>query len=459
MTKVLNQLAFLSIAKYAIYFLSFIRGLLIANEFSHEEYADWGIVMFVSAYYSIVGLGIPNLILLTVEKYSYGSKEMNKVVSTALIFIFILAMIMIILVLLLPEIFQEVSRSISLFSLITMSFGLVMAEALRNLARIAENYRKIVLSDFVSLMPLLTLLVVFPDKSTPDSALLAMVAGIYLSIVFLWSNQSFDLNTKDFLDFGKEIIIRGFPILFYNYSSYLLFIIFRADVLSSNDDELISNFNFAWLITNSIVLFLSVINWYYYPILLRKIASNKLSTEKVLYHEVILLQLIISISLLFIAPRLFDFLVAIFMYKYQDSIIHFKYLLSTQILLYLTYYSSTYLVVNKIKYYLYLAGLTSGGFLLICLILIFDSTTIELQGKYLILHISSIIFTTILHLKSPLRKEKIIITGLLFTVIIIGYLPVIVQFFIFLFAIYQAHLKRDTIKSLFYKLNETNHNI
>lgn len=459
MSKILHQLAFLSSAKYFINVVTFIRGLLIAKVFSQKEYADWGVVMYVSAYYSIVGLGIPNLILLAVEKYSYGSKEMTKVVSTALLYIFILALIMILIALLFPDILQGVSRSISLVGLIIMSFGLVITEALRNLARIAENYRKIVISDFASLIPLLLLLLLFPDIVTPNFALSAMIFGIYLSIIFLWNNSSFNIDFKDIAAFGKEIILRGFPILFYNYSSYLLFIIFRADVLASNNDEIISNFNFAWLIVNSIVIFLGIINWYYYPILLRKIRPNNRSFKKVLYHEVILIQLIISIPILFIAPRLFDLVISIFMNKYHGSIIHFRYLLSVQILLYLTYYSSTYLIVIRNKYILYFAGLTAAGLLFTCLTFIEDITAFDLNKKYIFLHLSSIIFVIILHLKSPLQKEKITITGLLLAVIIMSYLSTLAQFFVFLFVLYQAYLKRSIILDLFYKLNETNHNI
>lgn len=179
MVKVFKQLLLLSVAKYVVYGLTFIKGLLIARIFSQQEYADWGIVMFVSAYYSILGLGIPNLILLAVEKHSYRSEYVKKRLSIAVLFIVIIAVVSCIFVFVFPGIFKELLKPISVIGLLIMSFGLVLVEILKNLARIAENYIQIVIADVVSVLPVLLLLAFFTNMATPKNALIMTVLGIY----------------------------------------------------------------------------------------------------------------------------------------------------------------------------------------------------------------------------------------------------------------------------------------
>lgn len=454
MASTVNQLAFLSFGKYGVYLLTFLRGVLIAKVFTFEQYADWGIVMFVTAYYSILGLGIPNLILLAVEKYSFGTREMNRVISAAILFISVLAVVMNLMVFLFSGELEYLSGSISVTGLITISYGLVMAETLRNLARLAQNYRRIVLADVLSVLPLLLLLIVMPNLLTPNVALLAMIVGVVFSIMSLWNQFSFEFCTENLRSFGKEIILRGLPILFYNYSSYSLFIIFRADILASDDPSLVSNFNFAWLLTNSIILFLGVINWYFYPSLLKSLA---LKTERIRYNEILFLQIIVSFLVLFLAPVLFEIFLSYILPKYSESIFHFKFLLNTQIILYLTFYASTYLVASKKNSVFYIGGAIAAGSLFIYLFLYSAQTS--LYSKYLALHLVSIIFGAFLHINTPLKDEKHRVGGLLVLLIMFPYIPEYLQALALFIVVYQTIRRRRAIYRTFIKLNEASNSI
>jgi O-antigen/teichoic acid export membrane protein len=459
MNKVASQLAFLTASRYIIYLLVFCRGLLIAKVFSQEEYADWGLVMFVSAYYSIVGFGIPNLVLLSVEKYSSGSKEISKVVGAALIYVAALAAITSLFILVLPGVFYELGKSISVQGMIILAFGLVAIETLRNFARIAGNYRNIVLADAVSILPLFLLLLLVPGYLDPQRALWSLNVGVLCSLLILSKHYSFEFSFKDLSLFGREIIIRGLPILFYNYSSYSLFLIFRTDILNSGQDRLISDFNFAWLLSNSVIMLIGLLNWYYYPVLLKKINENQDNKFRIMYGEVMLPQLIIGVVVLFFAPILAKFAIDILFVKYQGSFVHFKHLLSAQVLLYLTFYSSTYLVAQKRNPILYFSGLLASGLLFLSLLSSAKYYALDLDLKYVILNISCLIFFLILHLSTPLSNNRLVVVVLLLSVVGINYVILPFKLFIFIYAVFQAYRKRSAIRILLSKLNETNHNI
>ena len=454
MSTALNQLVFVSISKYLLFILLFFRGLLIAKVFSIEEYSEWGIVMFVSAYYSIFGLGIPNLVLLAVDKYSYAKGEMNLVVSSAVIFIFLFAVVSTLVVVSFPQVFENVSRSISVLGLVVMSFGLVLVETYRNVARLAQNFKKIILADFMSVLPLLIILVIIPDILSPNIALLTLIIGIAFSLFTLRNLYTFKLEARELISFGRNIVIRGLPVLFYNFSSYSLFIVFRYDILRSGMDVRISNFNFAWLMTNSIVLFLGILNWYYYPLMLKKLAVKP--NEKS-YGELIYVQLVISLLILFGAPVLFDLFVSSYMPVYSDSTFHFRCLLNSQIGLYLTFYSSTFLVANKKNYVFYVAGIVSTGLLYFYLFrMTLDPSLVE---KYRALHLATIIFVCLLHFHTELKRDKVYISVFLLLVLLFNYLPFALQLSVLILALIVIYVRRKYIIDLLKIINEKNSNI
>ena len=63
----MNILKFASL-RYLNYALLLTRGIILSISLSYQEYASWGIVMFVVSYHTIIGFGIPKVILIKLKE-------------------------------------------------------------------------------------------------------------------------------------------------------------------------------------------------------------------------------------------------------------------------------------------------------------------------------------------------------------------------------------------------------
>ena len=170
-------------------------------------------------------------------------------------------------------------------------------------------------------------------------------------------------------------------------------------------------------------------------------------------------QLVIGVLALFVAPILAKIAIDTLFVEYHGSSVHFKHLLSAQVLLYLTFYSSTYLVALKRNWILYFSGFLASGLLFLSLLSSPKYYILDLDLKYLLLNISCFIFFLILHLSTPLNDNRLVVVLLLLSVVVISFVSLPVKLLIFIYAIFQAYQKRSAILILVSKLNETNHNI
>ena len=149
--------------------------------------------------------------------------------------------------------------------------------------------------------------------------------------------------------------------MFFNYASYIIFILLRYFVLEKYDDQVISNFNFGWFISNAIVMGISTVTWYFYPMLLKNLKEfnkkNKFSFDDLYY-----LQLVVSLFLL-VFNSFFKYFTYNFYDKFELSLIHFRFVLISQLIFYLSTYPSSFLIANDKKKELILSGIISAKFL------------------------------------------------------------------------------------------------
>ena len=169
-----------------------------------------------------------------------------------------------------------------------------------------------------------------------------------ISVIIYSFHVSFIFDISDLPPFFKLILNLGIPLLLFNYSSYLIFILLRYYVLDNFDDVIVSNFNFGWFIANAFVVLLNTFNWYLYPIILRNLSVK--NSRNFNFHEFFYLQILISLFVISISIPAFEFITTNYYTKFELSTIHFKYILICQLVFYLSTYSSSYLIaIDKKK--------------------------------------------------------------------------------------------------------------
>ncbi len=389
----MKSIFFYTVGKYLNYLLLFVRGILLAATFDYATYASWGIVMYVLSYFPIFGLGIPNIVLTNLKDFEVNSDECAKLAGSSILFIIYLCGIYLSIVFLL-QITSFLQLDIINYYVLTLLVALyLIVDVLRNVARYSNRYLAIWTTEFFAIIPLLLLLVFKPVEITLNLSVSVITISTLLGMFILLKATRVIFKINDFVPFVRLIWKLGIPLLLYNYASYLLFLILRYFVLYSYDDTTVANFNFGWLIANGVILGLNIINWYFYPSLLKNLSAKNDPKFRISQKEIFAIQFLIAAVVLGLIPLIFEFLVTGYFTKYQYSITHFKYLLTSQLIFYLAYYPSTLLVVEERNRVLIKSGLMVSGIFAIT-IWVNNSIggQIELFLLYSLLIVSTILF-------------------------------------------------------------------
>jgi O-antigen/teichoic acid export membrane protein len=388
--------------KYLNFILLFARGTLLSLVLSYEDYATWGVVMFVASYHSIAGFGIPKIIL-TKLKDKNSIVYYSKMIGSSIISVICLGVIYYLIYLILINSFDiNIQYNLSILNLIILSCLLLINEVFMNAARYKKLYKIIILAEFLSILPLLIFLTIFPEHASVNSCLIIFLISITISIIIYIFYVSIIFDINNLSPFFKLILNLGIPLLLFNYSSYLIFILFRYYILNNYDEIVVSNFNFGWFIANAFVLMLNTFNWYLYPMVLRNLSTK--SNKNFNFHEFFYLQIIISFIVSCISIPVFEFVTTNYYSKFEFSTIHFKFILISQLIYYLSTYSSSYLVAIDKKRGLVYSGIFSGLFFIFFL----SSIDPDLNNIYYGLIFSSLIFLFLISYNINFTGNKIV---------------------------------------------------
>ena len=388
--------------KYLNFILLFARGTLLSLVLSYEDYATWGVIMFVVSYHSIAGFGIPKIIL-TKLKDNNSIVYYSKMVGSSIISVLCLGLIYYLFYILLKISFDlNFEYDLSILNLIILSCLLLLNEVFRNAARYKKLYNIIILTEFFSILPLLIFLIIFPEHASVNSCLTIFLISVTISIIIYTFYVSIIFDINNLSPFFKLILNLGIPLLLFNYSSYLIFILFRYYILENYNEIIVSNFNFGWFIANAFVLTLNTFNWYLYPIILRNLSTK--NNKNFNFHEFFYLQIIICFIVTCISIPVFEFVTTNYYAKFEFSTIHFKFILISQLIYYLSTYSSSYLVAIDKKRGLVYSGIFSGLFFIFFLSLIDP----DLNNIYYGLIFSSLIFLFLISYNINFTGNKIV---------------------------------------------------
>lgn len=404
--------------KYINFILLFTRGYLISYFLSYEKYAAWGIVMFVISYHSIAGFGIPKIVL-TKLKDNNSQNFSSNLLGTSVFYIFLLCIFFFILFQF-SQIFIEwnINEQFSVESLIILSALLLINDSFVNAARYKKLYNLIIVTESISIIPLIVLLIIFGENIEVDQCIYIMIFSILLSIFTYLTFVKLRLQKQNIIPYLSLIKNLGIPLLFFNYASYILFILLRYIVLEKYDDQVISNFNFGWFISNALVMGISTVTWYFYPMLLKNLKeSNK--KNKFSFDDLYYLQLVVSLLIVVVSIPFFKYFTYNFYDKFELSLIHFRFIVISQLIFYLSTYPSSFLIANDKKKELILSGIISALFfgLYVYIQIFYKNLTIE--SLYAGLITSSIIFLYLIshNVKMKNKRSYFYISIILFSAI------------------------------------------
>jgi len=380
-----------TILKYINFILLFIRGYLLSFFLSYESYAVWGIVMFVISYHSIAGFGIPKIVL-TKLKDNHSPSYFSQLLGTSIFYIICLAVLYIILYNFCALYIDfNIDNNLSVEALVILSALLLINDSFLNAARYKKLYKLIIICETVSIIPLIIALLILGSQILVIECIYVLIGSIILSISIYSFYVDFKLRIKNFIPYLDLIRNLGIPLLFFNYASYFIFILLRYFVLDSYNEEIISYFNFGWFIGNAIVMGISTITWYFYPMLLKNLKKSE-NKNRFSFDELFYLQLFISFLIIIVVFPLFEIFTTNFYEKYQFSFIHFKYILISQLIFYLATYPSSFLIANDKKKGLIVSGLLSASIFIIYLYTIKFYGNFQILSLYIGLIIASLVF-------------------------------------------------------------------
>ena len=397
------------VGKYINYAILFVRGLLLASLLNLSQYALWGQVMFVISYYSLFGLGIPNIVLTKYREEKEKDEASSELIGSSLVFISILTILLLVLVSIYNKIISS-DHNINSHLLVLLICSNIFLETYRNVARFKERYITILIGEFIVSLVLIIYLIC-NDTYNINQIILILIVSTFFSVILLFKGVKHRFNARSLTQFRREIWKTGIPLLIYNFSSYALFVLLRYDVLGYNNDLVVSNFNFAWFVSNIIFLSLNIINWYFYPKLLVRASnkSNKYNEDSSTFFRP---QFLAGSFIFLIIPLIIPQIISLFFLKYEGSVEYFYYIIAGQYLYYMTYIPSTYIIAKgKHKILIYCAFFPILLFLLLFLYKFYFP--LDVIYTFYTFYIASLIFSVSVNLLFGFNKKVYFMTLML----------------------------------------------
>ncbi len=323
---------------------------LIADKLSLIDYGNYGFALLFIQYMSYSNLGINYSSSIIASDKSYRNIFSENLIAYNALFITLITSVILLLIFFFT---QEISffgqYSFSQYYLLLIIISILQNFNLLyvNLFRFYNRYNEINL--YYLLPGLIQLpLILFSNPNTLINTLFYSLIFSYI-ISFLLFSFSFYRSTESAelkldLTSVRILVFRGFSLLIYNITYYGFFLSFRTFVSINFSSDDFAIFNFAYNISNALMLFLGTLSFLYYPTLINKISIAKnnhmLSTFVINIRDFYCITFILLVFVLL----LFSPLIASFLPKFNGSLIILETLLMGQIVLAHTYGFTTLMI-------------------------------------------------------------------------------------------------------------------
>jgi len=202
-----------------------------------------------------------------------------------------------------------------------------------------------------SIFPLLKLSVVFfaKDSSLVNLLLFANLGSVILPLLLFIIRNRIQIKTAVLkLNIVKEIIVKGWYLFIYNCCFFLILLVLRTIVSKYYTVEEFGNFNFAYSLSNAILLLVDAVAFLLYPKLLSVFSSHNLQLIKKQMLDARSLYLTLVNLLMYLALLFFPIIQLIFTeYKYLTTALSYVAMIIMMSVFHFGY--STFLIAQKME--------------------------------------------------------------------------------------------------------------
>jgi len=374
------------INRYLTYFLQFVKTISIAAVLGPYYFGIWGFITLILQYLSYSNLGLQyslNVFISTSEKGD--SKKDSIIFSSSMIITAFIGFLLLILGVI-PFIFDF--KIFPKYSFSNYVLLVVIIAILRNFNQLFINlYRsygylyKISISQFLLQAALLPFVFIFKGENLLNVLLWVSIVVYIFSLSLFAYNAPVKFRIQ--IEWSKIILIlkRGFNLLIYNASFYLITISSRTIISSDYEVQEMGYYSFANNLAYATLMALGTIAWVLFPKILYKLRSNVSNhAARNLISQLSSLYITINFLFVFTTITFFPLLIQ-FLEKYKDITPTFVFLILAQGILAYCFGYSDLAIARKHE-----TKLTVIGFITIIinvLVALFYSRILHLDYSYI----------------------------------------------------------------------------
>jgi O-antigen/teichoic acid export membrane protein len=272
-----NKIALFTMARYFVYLLLFIRGILLASYLGVEKFGVFSMIILLGQYLTFSGGGVQFAItvLLAKDKKHTSSTGRNNLISSAINFSVLISILLIAPLIILTwhqNFFEGATNEYILFVALIGSLGFIQ-QVLLNIFRVDGLMKHIIIVELVTAIFLIAVIFFVSKDQLIWYMLTSVVITSLCSILYFFNKKQFQYNFTLTIKNVVRLMRTGFPLLLLNISTMIITIFpqFIAGVFYG--DEVMGIYSFGVRISTSVLLVFNTIVWYIFPSLISRLGD------------------------------------------------------------------------------------------------------------------------------------------------------------------------------------------
>jgi len=265
-----NKILLFTANRYFCYFLSFIRGILVAKFLGPYFFGIWGFIQLILNYLSYTSLGIGYAVNVELSTNNKNDKENIAIIvgnSMLLTFFICLLLICIVILVELSDLKLFPSYSFSQYALFAALIACLnhITQVFANIYRAHGFLFRIAISELLLSILTFVCVFIFTGAALIEGLLFAMTSSGIVSIILYLIKRPIQIKWCISSKIAKQLLSKGLSLLFYNMSFYFIMITGRTIVSIFYSVEEMGYFSLANSITSAMLLGLGSITWVLFP--------------------------------------------------------------------------------------------------------------------------------------------------------------------------------------------------
>jgi len=404
-----SEMILFTMARYAIYFLLFIRGVLLANYLGVGGFGVYSMIILIGQYISLSSGGIQFAITVLLSKNKVNNSKIDRenLISTA-VNLSILTSIFVIFPLVVTvwhyEFFQASVNEYLLFAALIGALGVVQQVWL-NVFRVCHQMRHIAISELAVAVFLIAVIFFAKNDNLVEYMLTAVVFASMGSVLFFFNRRQFEYSFILSIKKSVDLLKTGLPLLFLNVGLMIITMFPQFIVGYSYGDEAMGIYSFGVMVSVAVFLSFNTIIWYLFPGLITNLTDMNSKDKYIFIKEwsIILVSLLILLSFILMALSSIVFIV---MPEYYNSYSVFNIIIISNIFLLSGFLFNSLIISNGKQ------ATLSLFVIIIALFVIFSSYLLAATGlDYIYLSFVTLIFSVIYFLVNVIFGWHIELSG------------------------------------------------